>query len=216
MLTVEIWSDVACPWCYLGKVDWHAALARFPHADQVRTRWRSFELRPGLPAGQDRRLGEIMVTDWGLDASWVESVFARIRTLGETAGLRLRPEEVRPTNTFDAHRLLHLAEDTGVIEDVTERLFAAYHRDVLDLSDIAVLQEIAVASGIDPDRAHSVLAGDDYADRVRADVEQARQVGANGVPSFRFDEREVVSGATGTEQLLSLLNEHWRRSTERS
>ncbi|GAA4827599.1 DsbA family oxidoreductase [Saccharopolyspora rosea] len=212
MLTVEIWSDVACPWCYLGRADWHAALARFPHADQVRTRWRSFELRPGLPAGQGRKLGEIMVTDWGLDAARVDAVFARIRALGEAAGLRLRPEEVRPTSTFDAHRLLHLAEDAGVTEDVAERLFAAYHRDALDLSDTAVLREIAVRSGIDPDRAHAVLTGDDYADRVRADVEQARQVGVTAVPSFRFGAREVVSGATGTEQLLSLLDEHWTKS----
>lgn len=213
MVTVEIWSDVACPWCYLGMYNWRSALARFPHADRVRTVWRSFELRPQHPGGQGDKLVDIMLRDWGLGRAEVTSVFDRIRAGGAAHGLSPRPESVRPTCTFDAHRLLHLAADRGVVEPVLDRLFAAHHTDLVDVSDQDVLCAVAVDSGIDATVVREVLRGDRYAAEVRTDERRAPEVGVTAVPSFRIGTHAAVSGALSTEELLSLLRTRWDEAT---
>lgn len=186
MLTVEIWSDVMCPWCYLGRLSWQAALSRFPAAGAVRTVHRSFELRPHLPPGQGRRLVDIMTDDWAMPPAEIEDVFSRIRTTGTSFGTELRPEIVRPVNTFDMHRVVQLAQHTGQVEPLLDALFDAYHARSADLSDHRVLRELAEAVGVDGGRVAAVLAGDEYAERVRADEQLAREVGVRAVPSFRF------------------------------
>lgn len=186
MLTVEIWSDVMCPWCYLGRLSWQTALSRLPAAADVRTIHRAFELRPQLPPGQGRRLVDIMTDDWEMPPPEIEDVFNRIHTIGASYGAVLRPEIVRPVNTFDMHRVVQLAQHAGRVEPLLDRLFDAYHARSADLSDHAVLREQAEAAGMDGENVTAVLTGDGYADRVRDDEQLARQVGVRSVPSFRF------------------------------
>lgn len=211
MLTVEIWSDVMCPWCYLGRLSWRAALSRFPHAGEVHTRYRSFELRPQLPPGQGRRLVEIMADDWHMSPGEIEDVFQRIRGTGAAYGAELRPEIVRPVNTFDMHRVLHLAQATGHGEPLLDALFDAYHARSADLSDHRVLRELAEAAGMDGAEVATVLAGDAYADRVRTDEQMAREVGVRAVPSFRFPGEPPVS-EWDPDRLLERLTGSWTRT----
>jgi predicted DsbA family dithiol-disulfide isomerase len=210
MVTVEIWSDVVCPWCYLGRLNWRAALERFPHTDQLRTRWRSFELRPHLPQGQGGKLVDIMRNDWKMSENEIEGVFERIRGDGAAGGATLRPESVRPVNTFDTHRLLHFAEELGVVDTLLDRLFKAYHYDIADLSDLGVLRSLAVESGIDAAVADEVLHSDRFADQVREDERRAPEVGVTAVPSYRIGTHRAVSGALGVDELLSLLHARWQ------
>ncbi|WP_243788681.1 DsbA family oxidoreductase [Saccharopolyspora gloriosae] len=212
LLTVEIWADVVCPWCYLGKLNWTAALERFPHAEQVRTVWRSFELRPGLPPGQGDKLVDIMRRDWGMPESEIESVFDRIRSGGAAGNVVLRPEQVRPVNTFDMHRLLHSARESGHEDVLLNLLMHAYHAEGADLSDHGVLRRLAVEAGCDGGAAAALLAGDQYADQVRLDESRASDVGVTAVPSYRFGSDRAVSGALSAAELLSLLQEQWQRT----
>jgi len=212
VLTVELWSDVMCPWCYLGRLSWRAALSRFPHADEVHTSYRSFELRPQQPPGQGRKLVEIMADDWEMSPAEIEDVFLRLRTAGAEHGAVLHPEIVRPVNTFDMHRLLHLAQRTGHVEQLLDALFDAYHARSADLSDHRVLRELAEAAGMASAEVVTLLAGDAYADRVRSDEQLAREVGVEAVPSFRFPDRPPVS-EWDQDRLLELLTESWQGAT---
>lgn len=211
MLTVQIWSDIVCPWCYLGRLNWMEALSRVPGAtDRVRTRWRSFELRPDLPAGQGDTLVEIIRRDWDdLDERQMSEVFDRIRGEGATHGRSLRPEAVRPVNTFDAHRLLHLAAGSvGDCLPLMDLMFDAYHNGIRDLSDHAVLAELAVRAGLDPALVADLLAGDRFADAVRADEAAAPDAGVTAVPGYRIADVPAVCGAVPPAELARLLDAH--------
>ncbi|WP_331719208.1 DsbA family oxidoreductase [Streptomyces sp. NBC_00158] len=212
MLTVEIWSDVVCPWCYLGKRRWEAALARFEHADQVRTVWRSFELRKHQPTVPGDPL-EVMMRRDGHSQEELDQIFGWIAGLGEQEGIRLRPAEYRPVNSFDAHRLMHAAAEHGLVDAMKERILLAYHSDLRNIADHGVLRELAADAGLPAETVERVLGGDAFTAEVREDEERASRIGVTSVPSFVVDGREVVHGGVESDAMLAVLEQEWQRAT---
>jgi predicted DsbA family dithiol-disulfide isomerase len=206
-MQVEIWSDVVCPWCYVGKRRFEAALAQFD--GEVQLVWRSFELDPS--AGPSPESGgdyaHRLARKYG---GGLERAQAMIDTMTQTAaaeGLDFRFDLARPGNTFDAHRLLHLARKRGVQDAVKERLDRATFTEGLRVSDHESLVRVVAEAGLDEGEARAVLASDRYADDVRADEAQARAYGITGVPFFVVEGVYGVSGAQPAELLLGVLQE---------
>ncbi|MER7406692.1 DsbA family oxidoreductase [Streptomyces sp. NPDC000070] len=205
VLTVEIWSDVVCPWCYLGKRRWDRALQGLtgpPGA--VRTAWRAFELRTDQPRTQGELLSDLMRRNYRMNSDQIEEAFGLLRRLGAEEGIELRPEGIRPVNSFDAHRLLRLAADHDLQDDLLDRVFRAYHTGLLNIADHDVLRRLAAESGLPDAETDTLLGSDRYAAEVRADEARAAAIGVTSVPSFVIDGRQVVHGAVEAEQLLAM------------
>ena len=208
-MRVEIWSDVVCPWCYVGKRRFETALAAFPHRDQVEVVWRSFELDAGAPRERTGDYAQLLADKYGFG---VEQGQQMIDTMAQTAaveGLDLRFDLARTGNTFDAHRLLHLARDRGVQDAVKERLVHATFTEGEPVGDPETLVRLVAEAGLDSADARAVLAGDRYAAEVRADEAQARAYGISGVPFFVVDGRYGVNGAQSAEALAQVLATAW-------
>jgi predicted DsbA family dithiol-disulfide isomerase len=208
---IEIWSDVVCPWCYIGKRRLEHALGEFEHADEVEIAWRSFQLNPDTPAGAAVPTSEYLVQRFGPQAS---QMTGRVAALGRDEGLDLDFDSSLTVNTLDAHRLLHLAADLGVGDVAKERLLRAHFTEGADLSDPETLVRLAGEAGVDCDRAREVLAGTEYADAVRADIELAQAFGATGVPFFVIDRKYGISGAQPAETFLQALRTAYAEETQ--
>ncbi|WP_170313000.1 DsbA family oxidoreductase [Prescottella subtropica] len=203
VVTIEVWSDIACPWCYIGKRRFSAALDAFARRDRIEVVWRSYQLAPDTPVGARRGELEALVEHKGMPAEQVRAMFAHVAATAAGDGLTMDFDTVIAANTFDAHRLLHLA---GERRDVLlEALFRAHFTEGRVIDDRAVLVEIAVAAGLDAVVVAAALDGDTAADLVRADLDAARRLGVSGVPFFVADRRIAVSGAQSVEVFAELL-----------
>ena len=215
IMIVEVWEDVVCPWCYLGDNRFEAALAKFAHRDEVKVTRRSFELDPAAPLKSSQTIVQLLSSKYGIS---LEEAEQREKQLSETAaseGLTIRPDRV-PVNTRDAHRLLHLAADHGHQDTLAKLLFAAYFAKGEVVSDKDTLVRIASEAGIDTDEARDILRTDAYGKEVAADENEARALGANGVPFYVFDRRYGISGAQPTEVFLQALEQAWKESAPSS
>jgi len=211
-MRIEVWSDVVCPWCYIGKRRLERALEGFEHADAVEVVYRSFELDPAAPKQATEPVVEVLARKYGGGVENALAMMARVTEVAAAEGLEYHLDRTLRGNTVDAHRLLHLARDEhGPHVQVTlkEALLAAYFTRVEDVADTAVLGTIATDAGLDPARVDQVLAGDEFADAVREDVAQARALGATGVPFFVVDRRYGVAGAQPVEVLQEVLEKAW-------
>jgi predicted DsbA family dithiol-disulfide isomerase len=208
-MKVEIWSDVACPWCYLGKRRFESALQGFEHKADVELRWRSFELDPGAPAVREGDPVQRLADKYGMSRREATAANDRLTGFAAAEGLEYHLDKLRSGNTFDAHRLIHLAADKGIQDDVKERFLRAYFTDVEPIGDREALARIAVDAGLDAADVNDVLASDRYADAVRADEAQAAAYGISGVPFFVIDEKYGVSGAQSSDVLLEALRRAW-------
>jgi predicted DsbA family dithiol-disulfide isomerase len=206
---VEIWSDIVCPWCAIGKRRFEAALDRFAHRDRVDVVWRSFELDPSAPRQRDVSAAEHLAAKYGVSTAEAEAMQARMTGNAAAEGLDFRFDIARSGNTFDAHRLLHLAAERGVQGAVKERLLVAYLTEGEPIGDPRVLSRLVAEAGLDRDEAAVVLAGDAYADAVRADEADGRSLGITGVPFFVVDRTYGVSGAQPADVLLPVLEKAW-------
>jgi predicted DsbA family dithiol-disulfide isomerase len=196
---VEIWSDVVCPWCYIGKRRLEHALDEFEHADEVEIAWRSYQLDPDAPR-HAIPTKQYLTARFGPQASQMSERVAAIAT-GE--GLDFDNDRALTVNTFDVHRLLHLARAEGVPAAAEERLFRAHFSEGADLSDPDTLVALMKESGVSEDRARAVLANpDEYAKDVDNDIEEARMLGASGVPFYVIDRKYGVAGAQPVETFL--------------
>ncbi|QCB95324.1 DsbA family oxidoreductase [Cellulomonas shaoxiangyii] len=219
-MRVEVWSDVACPWCFIGKRRFAAALERFEHRAHVDVVWRSYQLSPETPAGPGRPEVEALARMKGLDPAQVRQMFAQVTAVAAGDGLRYDFDRTLAFNTFDAHRLLHLAARAGgaPLADATmEALFSAHFEQGADLGADGALVSLAARVGFadhgwDEDRVAAALAGDDEAAAVRADIDEARALGVTGVPFFVVDRKYAVSGAQPAEVLAQLLDAGWREA----
>jgi predicted DsbA family dithiol-disulfide isomerase len=209
---VEIWSDVVCPWCYVGKRHFEEALSRFGHADQVQVEWRSFELDPEAPAREDQPTSEILQRKYGMSEEQVVVATERMTALAAGVGLEYHLEDTKRGNTFDAHRLIHLAARHGLGDAMKERLLAAYFTERQSVGDHRSLARLAAEVGLDADEVEGLLAGDDYASEVRQDETRARSLGITGVPFFVIDETYGISGAQPADALLGALEQAWSES----
>ena len=210
-MDVEIWSDIACPWCYIGKRRFEAALAAFEHRDDVRVRWRSFELDPSAPAEREGERAARLAEKYGIT---VERAREMERSMTDTAageGLDFRFDLARSGTTFDAHRVVHLAAEHGVQDAMKERLLRAYFGQGELMSDRDTLVRLAGEVGLDEDEVREMLAGDRFAEEVRDDERTAGAFGISAVPTFVVDRKLGVSGAHPPEALLQLLREGWSR-----
>ena len=208
-MRVEIWSDIACPWCYVGKRRFEAALAAFEHRDQVEVTWRSFELDPAAPAERPQSGAEHLAAKYGMS---VEEATAKNRQMTETAageGLDFHFDRQRGGNTFDGHRLIHLAAAHGRQDAMKERLMRAYFTEGELMSDHAALARLAADVGLPADEVRALLDGDLHADDVRDDERTGAALGINGVPFFVVDRAFGASGAQPPEVLADLLRHAW-------
>ena len=214
-MRIEIWSDVVCPWCYVGKRRLEAALAGFEHADEVEVVYRSFELDPSAPHHGTEPSVSSLARKMGRSEEQVREMVGGLMQTAAADGLELRLLDTVHTNTVDAHRLLHLALETGgpaLQGTLKEELLAAYFTRAEDIGDHAVLRAAAVAAGLDAARVEEVHAGQEYAGAVSADVAQARAYGATGVPFFVVDGAYGISGAQPTEVFTQVLEKVWAES----
>jgi predicted DsbA family dithiol-disulfide isomerase len=213
---VEIWSDLVCPWCYVGKRQFEQALSRFAHADQVELQWRSFELDPRSPARVGLPMSEILQRKYGMTAGQAERANARMAAVAAELGLEYHLAAVQAGTTFDAHRLVHLASRRGLGDAMAERLFAAYFTEGLSIGDHATLVALAAEVGLDADEVGDALGGDDFAAEVRDDETRASSLGISGVPFYVIDHKYGVSGAQSADVLLGALERAWSESVRAS
>jgi predicted DsbA family dithiol-disulfide isomerase len=216
-LVVEIWSDFVCPWCYIGKRRFEAALARFAHASAVEVSFRAFELDPSAPPVRPPRCeAERLAEKYGVSAAQAQAMIERVTKIAAEEGLAFDFERVRPGNTFNAHRLVKLAKREGKELELTERLMRAYFCEGQAIGSHDTLLRLADSVGINVDAAEALLSGDLYADEVRADQEFARAHAIHSVPFFVFDGRYAVSGAQPTDLFLEALNQSFQERLEQS
>ena len=202
---VEIWSDIACPWCYVGKRRFEAALAEYEHRDAVTVTWRSFELDPAAPAEASGEYAERLAAKYGMSVEQARRMIGDMTRTAAAEGLDFHFERARGGNTFDAHRIVHLGREHGMQDAVKERLLRAYFTEGELLSDHDTLRRVAVEAGLPEDEVAGTLAGDRFAEDVRADEATARTFGISGVPFFVVDRQYGASGAQPPELLLQLL-----------
>jgi predicted DsbA family dithiol-disulfide isomerase len=210
-MKVEIWSDVVCPWCYIGKRRFESALAQFPHRGEVEVEWRSFELDPEAPrtAELSGTHAEQIAAKFGRSPAEIAGMLQNVTQQAAGEGLDFRFDLNRGGNSFDAHRLLHLAKRHGLQNDLKERLDQGTFTEGLGVSEHEELTELAVEVGLPEAEVRAALASDEFAEAVRADEQQARAYGINGVPFFVIDGRYGVSGAQPAETFLQGLTQAW-------
>jgi predicted DsbA family dithiol-disulfide isomerase len=208
-LTVDVWSDVVCPWCYLGKRRLEAALARFEHPDGVEVTWHAFELDPEAPPVHQGRPAERLAEKYGSSVEQAEAMNAQMTELAAQEGLEYHLDTARGGNSFDAHRLIALAALHGRQAEAEERMFRAYFTDGEAIGDPEVLVRLGGELGLDPVEVRAMLESDHLAAEVRADEATAGRLGIRGVPFFVLDRRYGVSGAQPADVLVEAL-EHAR------
>jgi predicted DsbA family dithiol-disulfide isomerase len=211
-LTVDIWSDVVCPWCYIGKRRFEAALSRFEHRDDVSVVWHSFELDPDAPRIHESDPAERLAAKYGMSVADAEARQGEVAGLAALEGLRYDLAGARGGNTFDAHRLIHLGAEHGVAGAVKERLMRAYFTEREPIGDRDTLERLAVDAGLPEGDVRATLDGDRYADAVRADERAATQLGIRGVPFFVLDRKYGLSGAQPADVILQALEQAWREA----
>jgi predicted DsbA family dithiol-disulfide isomerase len=204
-----VWSDVVCPWCYIGKRHLEAALEGFDHRDDVEVVYRSFELDPTAPEVPVESTVESLARKFGTDVAGARELMARADGVAASVGLEFHHADAPHARTVTAHRLLHLAADAGLQGELKEALLAAYFTRGENVGDDDTLRKVAVDVGLDPARVDEVLASEEYLDAVHEDIAQARAYGATGVPFFVVDEKYGVSGAQPTEVFSQLLERAW-------
>jgi predicted DsbA family dithiol-disulfide isomerase len=205
-MRVDIWSDVVCPWCYLGKARFEQALAGFDGRDDVSVVYRSFELDPSWPQGQTMPIMEMLATKYQLPPADAGAAEGRVAALAQAEGLPFRSDRALG-NTFDLHRVLHLAHDQGFQCRLLADIYQAYFGEAADVFDPDTVAKVAATAGLDPGDVRQVLGSDDYAAEVRADEEEAQRLGITGVPFFVLDGRLGVSGAQAVETFTEALRQ---------
>jgi predicted DsbA family dithiol-disulfide isomerase len=208
-MQVEIWSDVVCPWCYLGKRRFERALESFEHSDEVAVTYRSFELDPTAPPGVTTPTVQLLASKYGMSPDEATAAQRQMEQRAAADGLTFRMDGLVSGNTRDAHRLLQLARARGRQAEMVERLHRAYFTEQDSVFDHASLSRLAVDAGLDADDVSKVLAGDAYGDAVDADEKTARSLGATGVPFFVIERRYGISGAQSPAIIARALNQAW-------
>ncbi|MFD6424707.1 DsbA family oxidoreductase [Streptomyces sp. NPDC060198] len=210
-MRVEIWSDIACPWCYIGKARFEKGLAGFAHRDQVEVVHRSFELDPGRAKDDIALVVDMLAQKYGRSREEVVAMEGTVAANAQAEGLGYRSEGRDHGSTFDIHRLLHLAKARGLQDELLSLAYRANFAEERSVYDDAVLVDLAVGAGLDEAEARAVLADPTaYADEVRADEREASELGANAVPFFVLDRRYGISGGQPSEVFAQALEQAWK------
>lgn len=208
-MKIEIWSDIVCPFCYIGKRHLELALEQFEHKDDVDIIWRSFELDPTAPAVAEGTIAEKIAKKYGISLEKSEASQRDIAARTEAVGLTFNWQKARYGNTFDAHRMVHLAAQHGLVDQAEEAFKKAYFTDGQAVGDPQVLRSVAAEIGLPTDEVEEVLASDKFADEVRDDERKAQELGISGVPFFLLEEKWAINGAQPVEMILAGLRQVW-------
>ena len=203
---VEIWSDVMCPFCYIGKRKFEQALEQFPGNDAVEVEWKSFQLNPDMKTEPSKNINEYLAEHKGISLARAKEMNERVTAMAAEVELTYDLGRAVVANSFDAHRLSHFAKKHGRQDAVEERLFKAYFTEGKNTADHGTLVSLAVEAGLNAEEVRAMLAGTEFSDDVNRDIYEASQVGARGVPFFVFDNKYAVSGAQPSELFLQVLN----------
>jgi predicted DsbA family dithiol-disulfide isomerase len=209
--SIEIWSDVVCPFCYLGTRQLASALERFQHRDDVVLRHRAFELDPKAPTDYDLSLSELLAKKYSMPVERARALNERLESEAKVLGMTWSMKDARPTNTFDALRLIALSATQGLDDAMSERLFRAYFSEGLLVSDRSVLTSLAIELGVTG--IDELWRNDAYFAEVRSDEADAQELGITGVPSLLIDGKFMVVGAQGADQIFDVLERAWARRT---
>jgi predicted DsbA family dithiol-disulfide isomerase len=210
-MEIEIWSDIACPWCYIGKRRFESALAEFDHRDDVHVTWRSFELDPAAPPERDGDRSVRIAEKYGMTVAQAREMGRQMTETAAGEGLDFRFDIQRSGATFDGHRVIHLAAEHGLQDAMKERLLRAYFTEGELVSDRPTLVRLGTEVGVPADEITQMLAGEAYTSEVRDDERTAGGLGIRAVPTFVVDRALGASGAHPPEALLELLREGWAR-----
>jgi predicted DsbA family dithiol-disulfide isomerase len=213
-MKVEIFSDVVCPWCAVGKRRFESALTRFEHADEIDVVWRAYELDPRAPIRREGDYAERLAQKYGMTREQAVAANERLTATAADEGLEFHFELAQPGNTFDAHRLLHYALEAGpgFQDALKERLFTAYFTEGAPIGEPETLVRLATEVGLDGKECADILAGDRYADDVRSDERQAFELGVTGVPFFVVDGKFGIPGAQDADTILTVLRQAWTKA----
>lgn len=214
-LRVDVWSDIVCPWCAIGKRRLEAALARFPYRDDVEVVWRAFELDPSAPTVRQGDNATRLAEKYGRTRAQAEAMIQSVTDTAAKDGLDFQLSRARSGNTFDGHRVLHLAAERGLQDAVKERLLRGYMSEGQAIGEHDVLVGLASEAGLDPQEVRAVLASDRYAREVREDEETAQRLGIHGVPFFVLAGKYAFSGAQPADVILRGLEQAWASLPER-
>jgi len=204
---IDIWSDIMCPFCYIGKRNFESALGQLSNTDQIEIEWKSFQLDPGIPEhrADNVNLYEYLAQRKGMNLAQSVAIHNSVTETAKRAGLEYNFDKAVVANSFNAHRVIQLAKTKGLGDAMEERLFRAYFTEGKDVADPAVLTKLGVDAGLTEADVSEALSNEAYADKVRKDIKEAQQSGLTGVPFFVFDRRYAISGAQPPEMFLQTL-----------
>lgn len=210
-VTVEIWSDIVCPWCYIGENRFEQALADFPNRDQIKVVHRSFQLDPSTPRDTRETVDEMLAKKYRKSPAEVEQMSKQVIGIANADGLPMRADRFI-ANTYDAHRLVHFATTKGLGDQMLQLLFAGHFANQKLVGDIDTLVALGVEVGLDADETRKVLESDAFSAEVDADLRRAAGFGIQGVPFFVFDEKFGVSGGQAKEVFTQAINKAWEEA----
>ena len=208
-LKIQIWSDVMCPYCYIGKRRIESALAQFDHKESVEIEWKSFQLDANFIASPDDNIYDHLAEKYRKDREWAVEMVENMTQNAKNSGLDFKFDKAVLANSYHAHRLLHLAKKHQLGDALKELLFKAYLTDGKNINDLATLSTLAQEVGIEKELAEGVLNSDAYSEAVKQDIQMAQQIGVQGVPFFVFDNKYAVSGAQHVETFVKTLEKVW-------
>jgi predicted DsbA family dithiol-disulfide isomerase len=206
-MKIEIWSDIMCPFCYIGKRKFEMALQSFPHKSDVEVEWKSFQLNPDLKTNPDKKVHEYLAEAKGWSLEHTKEMNVHVSQIAEAVGLKYNLEDAVIANSFDAHRFLHLAKKLGLQNEAEERLFEAYFTEGKNTADHQTLIQLGVDIGIAAEETKQLLKSNMYSNEVNQDILEAHQIGVRGVPFFVLDRKYAISGAQESSVFLNALNE---------
>lgn len=214
-MKIEVWSDVFCPFCYIGKTHFDEALAQFEDKENIEFVWKSFQLNPTLKTNLNQTLYEHLSESKGISVEQARGMGNHAAQMGASVGLQLNFDQAVVANSFYAHRLIHFAKANGLQQEMKTRLFKAYFSEGKNIDDNETLIALATEIGLNEAEAKAVLESNKYADAVNADIQESQQLGVRGVPFFVFDRKYAVSGAQASEAFLETLEKsfsEWKQA----
>ena len=208
-LKIQIWSDIMCPYCYIGKRRIESALQNFEHKDAVEIEWKSFQLDAGFVASPEDNLVEHLAEKYRKDTDWAQEMLNSMTQNAKNSGLDFHFEKAIMANSLNAHRLLHLAKKYYLANDLEELLFKAYLTDGKNINDLDTLKVLGLLVGLSAESIDEVLKSNAYANEVQQDKDEAQSIGVQGVPFFVFDSKYAVSGAQHVDAFVKTLEKVW-------
>ncbi|MEY3438584.1 MAG: hypothetical protein RL265_1169 [Bacteroidota bacterium] len=205
-MKIKIWSDIMCPFCYIGKRNFENALAQFSRADELEIEWKSFQLDPTIPKMKQRvDVYEYLATSKGISIEDSKAMHENVVRMAKSVGLEYNFDRAVIANSFDAHRLIQFAKSKGLGDEIEEALFAAYFTNGLDMSDLDTLTKIGSSIGLSPIELETILHSEDFKSEVQNDILEAQKYGVRGVPYFVLDDKYAISGAQPSNVFLEAL-----------